>query len=109
MCSTVQDTGFSVIIHGILQSRLLLSAQSPFPQKGLPPLTFARVLKVCHIQKPRCPFIPESVIKIVQELRKLVPLVPILIIKDKSQSTELHGHNTKKQTLVDTYFSPPSV
>lgn len=51
----------------------------------------------------------ERIIKIVQGLKKLVPLLPILIIGDKSLSGELHGHNTKKQILDDPYFSALSV
>lgn len=65
LCSTGQDTAFSRAIPGILQPRLLISAQFPLPQKGLSLLTFARVLKVCPIQKPECPFTPENIIKIV--------------------------------------------
>lgn len=52
---------------------------------------------------------PERIIKIVQGLKKLVPLLPILVIEDKSLSGELHGQNTKKQILVDPYFSALSV
>lgn len=51
----------------------------------------------------------ERIIKIVQGLKKLVPLLPILIIGDKSLSGELHGHNIKKQILDDPYFSALSV
>lgn len=97
---------FSRTIPGILQPRLRLSAQFPLPQKGLPLLTFARVLKICHIQKP---LYPKSIIKTVQGLKKLVPLLPILITHDKSLSGELHGQKAKKQTLVDPYFSALSV
>lgn len=106
----VQDTSLQHWTgHRLLQSRLFLSAQSPFPQKVLPLLTFARVLKICPIQKPTCPFTPESIMKIVQEPKKLVPLLPVLTIENKSLSAELYGQMAKKQTLVDTYFSAPSV